>query len=498
MDVFELRRRVVDDYQEYITSFISISDPLIQEEVDRNLDAGLLWPEPRIGLNPSFETGGLIDEHVESGLLHAECSKIFRKKPDDGPEEALRLHRHQLDAIKAARTGSNYVLTTGTGSGKSLSYIIPVVDRILRNGSGKGIKAIVVYPMNALANSQFGELQKFLCNGYPVGQEPVTFKRYTGQESDEERQAIIANPPDILLTNYVMLELILTRVDERPLVERAAGLEFLVFDELHTYRGRQGADVALLARRVREACKASELQLVGTSATMATGGSFSEQQREIATVASMLFGRQVLPENVIGETLRRSTARFDGDDANQVSALRDRLLSPRSGTPAEEAFITDPLSRWIEATFGVTEEAGSGRLVRVAPRTVRGDEGAAHDLAALTDLPFELCAESIEDQLLVGNDVMQDNGFPVFAFRLHQFLSRGDTVYASLEPPDKRHLTVNAQQYVPGGRDRVLLPLVFCRECGQEYYSVVRDNTGAPTLEERIFVTATPHSERDR
>ncbi len=90
MDVFELRRRVVDDYQQYITSFISISDPLIQEEVDRNLDAGLLWPEPRIGLNPSFETGGLIDEHVESGLLHAECSKIFRKKPDDGPEEALR------------------------------------------------------------------------------------------------------------------------------------------------------------------------------------------------------------------------------------------------------------------------------------------------------------------------------------------------------------------------------------------------------------------------
>lgn len=365
---------------------------------------------------------------MESGLLHAECSKIFRKKPDDGPEEALRLHRHQLDAIKAARTGSNYVLTTGTGSGKSLSYIIPVVDRILRNGSGKGIKAIVVYPMNALANSQFGELQKFLCNGYPVGQEPVRFKRYTGQESDEERQAIIANPPDILLTNYVMLELILTRVDERPLVERAAGLEFLVFDELHTYRGRQGADVARLARRVREACKASELQLVGTSATMATGGSFSEQQREIATVASMLFGRQVLPENVIGETLRRSTA--DRRRRREPGLGVRYGASPRSGTPAEEAFITDPLSCWIEATFGVTEEAGSGRLVRAAPRTVRGDEGAAHDLAALTDLPFELCAESIEDQLLVGNDVMQDNGFPVFAFRLHQFLSRGDTVYA--------------------------------------------------------------------
>ena len=77
VDVFELRRRVVDDYQQYVTSFISIRDPLIQAEVDKNLDAGLLWPEPRIGLNPSFETGGLIDEHVDSGLLHGECSKIF-------------------------------------------------------------------------------------------------------------------------------------------------------------------------------------------------------------------------------------------------------------------------------------------------------------------------------------------------------------------------------------------------------------------------------------
>lgn len=101
MDVFELRRPAVADYQEYVTSFISIRDPLIQAEVDENLDAGMLWPEPWIGLNPSFETGGLIDEHGEAGLLDQECSKIFRIKPEGEPEKAVRLHRHQLDAIKA-------------------------------------------------------------------------------------------------------------------------------------------------------------------------------------------------------------------------------------------------------------------------------------------------------------------------------------------------------------------------------------------------------------
>src|SRR5439155_20794780 len=73
-----------------------------------------------------------------------------------------------------------------------------------------------------------------------------------------------------------------------------------------------------------------------------------------------------------------------------------------------------------------------------------------------------------------------ETGFPAFAFRVHQFLSRGDTVYASPEPAATRYITVNGQQFVPGDRERVLLPLVFCRECGQEYYSVLRSG-GTPT-----------------
>ena len=147
------------------------------------------------------------------------------------------------------------MLTTGTGSGKSLSYIAPIVDHSLRHPKRGSIKAIVVYPMNALANSQLVELGKYLRLGYPKDQPPVTFERYTGQENDEQRRQIIANPPDILLTNYVMLELLLTRPFDAQLIRQAQDLRFLVFDELHTYRGRQGADVgATRSGRVREAC----------------------------------------------------------------------------------------------------------------------------------------------------------------------------------------------------------------------------------------------------
>ncbi len=125
------------------------------------------------------------------------------------------------------------MLTTGTGSGKSLSYFIPIVDDVLRRKrSGdpcKGITAIVVYPMNALCNSQLEELVKYLSLGYGKGQEPVTFARYTGQESNEDRERIAKNPPDILLTNYVMLELIMTRFLEtdKAVREHSKGLRFL-------------------------------------------------------------------------------------------------------------------------------------------------------------------------------------------------------------------------------------------------------------------------------
>ena len=142
---------------------------------------------------------------VDARLLHEECRKIFRT--DKAPQDlgkAMRLHKHQEEAIRVAQQGESYVLTTGTGSGKSLAYFIPIVHDVLRRRSQgdpcKGISAIVIYPMNALCNSQIEELHKFLTYGYGVGKEPVTYARYTGQESQDERQKIAENPPDILLT----------------------------------------------------------------------------------------------------------------------------------------------------------------------------------------------------------------------------------------------------------------------------------------------------------
>jgi ATP-dependent helicase YprA (DUF1998 family) len=473
VDVFGLRQRLVEDYADFTRSFVNIRDARISGHVDRVLEEGLLWPEPIVQLNPAFEPGGTVEELVAGGVLHERCSAIFRRgKTTENPEgEPLLLHRHQREAIEIARTGENYVLTTGTGSGKSLTYIVPIVDHVLRRGSGRGIQAIVVYPMNALANSQLGELEKFLSVGPPGSTGLVRVGRYTGQESDEERQALLARPPDILLTNYVMLELILTRPQERKIVDAARGLRFLVLDELHTYRGRQGADVGLLCRRVREACHASELQCVGTSATLAGPGTLEEQRAEVARVAALLFGAPVEPGNVIGETLRRATVPVRLDDAEFCAALARRVSLP---PPDDlETFLEDPLASWIETTLGLEQEPETGRLRRARPRAIGGDDGAAAELASLVERDPGECAEAIRATLMRGYHLRDpETGFPVFAFRLHQLFTRGETVFATVEPEDTRFITTQEQAAAPDDRSKILLPLAFCRECGQEYYTV--------------------------
>jgi ATP-dependent helicase YprA (DUF1998 family)/very-short-patch-repair endonuclease len=476
MKVFDLRNDLIQDYATYISSFIRIRDPKIKDYVEQSIADGLLWPDPLIQLNPTFEPGHWIDELVDEGLLHKECKIIFRRKNDllDFGER-LRLHKHQEDATRAARAGNNYILTTGTGSGKSLAYIIPIVDSVLRRGSGKGVQAIIVYPMNALANSQLGELEKFLKFSYPDGKGPVTFERYTGQESDQDKNRIMSNPPDILLTNYVMLELILTRPEERKtLVNAAQGLRFLVLDELHTYRGRQGADVAMLVRRVREALSATHLQCIGTSATLAGSGTREQQQAEVAKVASMLFGDVFKPENIIGETLRRATKENNDQDPAFLQVLGAQILSEQVPGSYEE-LVENPLASWVESHLGINTDPASGRLVRAKPISIAGPDGAARQLSCQTDTPEGECAAALERILLAGYSIKNpQTKFPAFAFRLHQFISRGDTVYASLENEDERYITVHGQKFVPGDREKVLIPLAFCRECGQEYYVVRR------------------------
>ena len=461
MDVFQLRSKVLDDYHNYVKSFLKIQDDRIREFVLDELERGALWSDPLIQLNPAYEMGKTVSQLTSEGILHPLCEEIFQKNG-----RPFHLYHHQEQAIHAAARKVNYVLTTGTGSGKSLTYWIPIIDHILKNNpEPEQVRALIVYPMNPLINSQCNEINTLLKN-LGEDQNTIRFGQYTGQVKGDARQQLQEHPPHILLTNYVMLELMMSRPVERVFLDRTlANLEFLVLDELHTYTGRQGADVSMLVRRVRQRCGNDDLRCIGTSATMVVGGTRDEQRKAVAKVTTKIFGDEVSPENVIDEMLKPSI-QSDGEITSDV--LTEAIRSPIPETL--ETFRRNPFAAWIEETFGIEKQEDYYK--RRTPITFK--EGAKK-LSDLTDVDQSECEAAIIKMLLKGNQLKQPDDSPVFAVKLHQFISQGDYVYASIETPENRSLTLCGQHWTKGDDDKdiLLAPLVFCRICGQEYYQVI-------------------------
>ena len=341
MDVFDLDRAVVEDYARFARSFTQIRAKDIEAQVDEIYATQRFWPEPLISINPRYERGARIDELASDGPLHANTSQVFRL---DG--EALRLYRHQTQAIAKAMARQSFVVTTGTGSGKSLCFFVPIIDAAIRArvaGEAPRTRAIVIYPMNALANSQLEEIGKFVDqSGLPEQLRP-TFARYTGQESDPRREEIRALKPDILLTNFMMLELLMTRQNalDQAVIGNAQGLDFIVLDELHTYRGRQGADVAMLVRRLRDRLCPNHVPVcIGTSATMVSDDIAEDRPAAVALVASRLFGMPLSADAVIDESLERAT-----DPAVALPKIMRRLNCGRSADYDCRKYETLPFIR---------------------------------------------------------------------------------------------------------------------------------------------------------
>lgn len=472
MSIFEYASSVLTDYQNYVRSFFNLADERIQELVDQELFTNeTLWPEALIQLNPPYALGSSVSELCRQGKLHPTCADIFC----DRRGRSFALYHHQEAAIECALKRESFVVTSGTGSGKTLTYLIPIFDAVLRSGPDQPrVRAIIVYPMNALVNSQFNALDELAQayerrTGRPM---PVRFSKYTGQEKEAERRDILETPPHILLTNYVMLELILVRPRERLFVDRTvAGIEFLVFDELHTYRGRQGADVALLIRRLRQRCGNPGLICIGTSATMAGGEEVSRDERRqtVSAFASKIFGVNVPPSNIIEERFRPLSQLNTVEPHDLLAAMNTSLPETAKG------LLEHPLTYWLEQNLGyrTTSDGGNERCL---PLTLTD---AAGYLARATGADEAACRNFLRAMLWRGSKMKLEGEVPVFALKLHQFISQGQAVYATLEPPGSRYLTLEGQYYAPGEKQkRILFPLEFCRQCGQAYYDVWLDEAG--------------------
>lgn len=472
MNVFSLDRHLIHEYASFARSFTKIRADDIADQVERIYAKGTFWPEPLVSINPHYQTGATLAELVNAGDLCPEIEKVFRV---DGKQ--VKLYKHQSQAVAKAKQRQSFVVTTGTGSGKSLCFFIPIIDAALRARTAgterQRTRAIVIYPMNALANSQMKELEKFLGDsGLSESQRP-TFARYTGQESREEREAVSRNPPDILLTNFMMLELLMTRQDplDQQVISNAEGLDFIVLDELHTYRGRQGADVAMLVRRLKDRlCRRRVPVCIGTSATMASEGGPEFRAAAVAEVASRLFGSTISPDSVIDESLERATDPSLKLGTSLNHSLAMRLEQEIAGDATDEALKRDTLAAWIELRMGLED---GQRLTRRPP--IRLSE-AAKELSKDTNKDDQLCRARLEEMLSLmsrPSDQRGGSGSRAFlAFKLHRFLSGAGRVYATLRLKGERRITLDGQLFHPEDPEARLYSLAFCRNCGQEFHPV--------------------------
>jgi len=474
MDAFKTRENVVQQYREYLSSFLSIADKRIKEEVAKSFQGNGFIPEPLIQFNPSFQKGESLEDLERSGEIHTSVKTAFGK---------YNLYKHQVEALRIGMSGKGFVVTSGTGSGKSLTYLATIFNNIFQKGSAKtkGVKAILVYPMNALINSQEEEIKKYAENF--GGSFPITFAKYTGQEGQDHRDKVKSEQPDIILTNYMMLELIMTRQSESWLRDSIKNnLEFLVFDELHTYRGRQGSDVSLLVRRIKSWCT-KEFVCIGTSATMSSDGTPLEKKQKVAEVATTIFGSSYSPDEIIGEYLETCTNGKKYSPFELRNAI-DQEIDPNGDEPT---FMDHPLTNWLEINVALKDN--NGTLERGKPRTLNE---IANQLKIETEHDISIIEKTLQDLLrwtehLNETNRLAGNRKSFLPFRFHQFISQTSTVSVTLESRTQRHITIKPGRYVKNdGDEKLLYPVLFSRYSGFDFICVKKD------VDNQIFLPRNP------
>jgi hypothetical protein len=472
---------------------------------------------PYVEMLPDFEKGESLEALHAQGRLHSAWSAFAAAAP---AVWGRPLHAHQAEAL--ARDG-NYLVATGTGSGKTESFLYPLVDDILRTGGldRPGVRTILVYPLNALANDQMNRIAALLFRN--LADPGITLGRYTGQVKsratrDEEETRLRSSPsfveifgedapvprnwllsraemrnapPHILITNYAMLEHILLLPTNRPLLA-GADLRWIVLDEIHTYAGAQAIEVAFLLRRLKAHLGISDgrLRCVGTSASLDP-----DRKRDLADFAARLFGEPFAGEASVITSRRMlhpslGASRPSGlspegwAEAGTLAALAREAA--RSETPfgIEDWNIEAEVLGLPDLALDPAPSLGDALIARLAGFTevatiARRLEGGAVPLGALARDVFASLAEdegeaairALTGLIAVGVLAVSADArvFPLLPARYHLISRVPDRIGLTLaagSPDQSREIVIGAEH----DRDeRPAFELFVCRNCGEPY-----------------------------
>lgn len=388
-----------------------------------------LFATPEIqGTSPAKTASTGFGLRASRGSAQSAQLAISRRRERFPADRAL--YRHQEQAIERLCRDStrsdldrHTVVASGTGSGKTECFLIPSIDWILRHPTrsisgdaiGRGIRVLLVYPMNALVNDQIRRLTQLVGYWPSRGDQPIpiTFARYTSETAKTRkdglerepnapanqllgRDEIIANPPDLLITNFAMLEQALLRPQESPFFDDVDEFawRFLILDEAHSYRGAQGIELARLMQRVRAAVRRGKQKqrvsmhapiCIATSATLAGENmSIDERRSKTAEFAGALFGLDFKQSGVVfAERLDPASDvdrwEFDGPEEEHQSDSAWASIPPGALSDLDQAADDDfwlafkgvaPTHIWSEAKEYAKEDrrAFLYHLLRGHPR----------------------------------------------------------------------------------------------------------------------------------
>jgi len=530
-------------YIRYLKTIKPFQDTDLRSEFANALEKpGMLVKGPLVEGSPPFKPGASIEKLVQEGVLAPAFARLCNAElPYERP-----LHLHQERAIRKMVNGRNLIVATGTGSGKTETFLIPILHHLLQEEAQSrlqqpGVRALLLYPMNALANDQMKRLRRVLTD-YSA----ITFGRYVGETEDKPADAIRAfrqnypdepelsnelksrqemqdRPPHILLTNYAMLEYLLLRPADSPLFDgdMARFWRFIVLDEIHVYNGANATEIAMLLRRLQERVmgeKSRQLQAIGTSATLGGGPQdflavvkfaqdlfhlpfrWEEQEPQYQDIIEA----ERIPVAALGAAWGAGTLEFYQKLSQWADRWRESIgISEQNALlyeiMADSAPAPVPLSIWREA-----QQAASQHPALAVPlylyTLLRGDS-RLHDLRRkLEESPTDIenlarnvfagdqdCVVHLISAAILAREHAKDA--PLLPARYHVFARALEGAFVCLNTEAHIRSAQNAEprlflkrhKFCPHCRSRVF-ELANCTRCGTAY--LIGDLTSGQDLEE--------------
>lgn len=461
-------------YKEYLRSSFQFESGRLQSLFEKQLDDENLFKGPYVDLNLPFKRGKNLNELIGEGVV---C-QTFKKLGDINFERPL--YSHQEEAIRHICSGHNAVITTGTGSGKTESFLFPILNELthdIENGNREiGIRAIFLYPMNALLNDQIERVRKILATfpdityGFFTGDTNETVsKNYRVKYAEENntiipenelvsREEIRNNPPHLLFTNYSMLEYLLIRPNDYAIFtpERLNNWKFVILDEAHTYHGALGIELSLLMRRLTGFAP-KKPRFILTSATLGEKGKSENEIIEFAqnltssdfNIKDIIFSKRIsLREDLVEYTISGSDYQLIKNAKNNLNVIA-KIASKYCNL--ETADIHEYLYELLVHDRHVYDLYKSLKNGSKAVNTILKEFNGTLSSAQLVDL-IDLINQS------------EKNGIGLFDLKYHSFVRPLSGAYVTLG--ENPNLSLTKTNIIDGFK---AFELGNCRYCSSPY-----------------------------